>query len=142
MNLTPEEQRTQLMAIQSSIARVDTYRALLIEDDNNDAALGSMKLISYGIRTDTVTTITEAERRLYYARYSIVFMDWKLIGTGGLEALKLIKEKALTAPVVVLTGSVTEEDVSVALANGAATVMLKPLTDEGIKLIFGFPSTL
>jgi len=71
--------------------------------------------------------------------FSVVFMDWRMVGKTGVEALKTLRNTS-SAHLIVLTGLATDDDAAMALAHGAAAVMAKPLTDEHIKLIFGTPN--
>ncbi len=59
-------------------------------------------------------------------RPDLVLIDLKLPKAGGLDLLKLIREKALNTKVVILTGSVYDEDRKEAHRLGADAYLMKP----------------
>lgn len=140
MNLNPEQQRKSLLAIQQSLVARESVSVLIVDDSVNDAEITSNQLALHGIQTSIAPSGDVAFQMVQSNGFVVVFLDWRLIGRSGLETLKQIKRASQGCSVIVLTGVATDQDVGIALENGAAAVMSKPLTDEQIELIFGLPN--
>ena len=142
MNLTPEQQRAQLIAIQNSLSMQNNITVLIVDDETEDSYLTKERLSRFGITAVIADSGDVALQMIEHEPFSIIFLDWKLIGRSGMQTLLGVKEKAPNCIVIVLTGATYGEYASQALVNGAAAVMLKPLTEENIKLIFGEPTNI
>jgi len=117
-------------------------RVLLLEDDPNDAHLTLEVLIKREVQPTWARTIEEAKSRINSDDFKIVFLDLKLdSGRSGLELISHIRHTKPDCWVVVLSGVYTEDSAECkeALRLGACAVMLKPLTQEKLQLIFGIP---
>ena len=113
---------------------------LLVEDDNNDAELVSEILTTYSI-THTMARAEDGEDALDYLLYRgryqdrepgnpcVVLLDLKMPKIGGLEVLKEIRshEQTRCIPVVILTSSRENKDVSAAYELGANSFVVKPV---------------
>jgi CheY-like chemotaxis protein len=114
---------------------------LLVEDDANDVelTLQAFKKSRFANRVQIVRDGAEALdyvfcRGLHAGRKQedhpqIILLDLNLPKIGGLEVLRRIKadEKARHIPVVVLTGSQNDLDISESRRLGAVTYILKPV---------------
>lgn len=72
-------------------------------------------------------SILEADRE---GKISLAILDLNMPGIGGLEALKIIRERHPHIPVLVLTASREEQDAAQAVRLGAADFMTKPVQPE------------
>lgn len=113
---------------------------LLAEDDPSDVelALSAMEAFASTRRIAVVNNGEDALDYLYRRRSwrgrgagqpSLVLLDLKMPGIGGLEALRIIKSHARTRciPVVVFTSSGERRDVALCYANGANAYVVKPV---------------
>jgi two-component system, NtrC family, nitrogen regulation response regulator NtrX len=108
-------------------------RRILIVDDEQGirAALGQLlEFEGYEIRTvaNAVDGLTE------YARFRphLVFMDVKMAGIDGLEALKKLREQDPGAIVVMISGHATIQTAVEATQHGAYDILEKPLDTDRI----------
>ncbi|MDC0611451.1 two-component system response regulator NarL [Vibrio sp.] len=62
----------------------------------------------------------------------LIILDLNMQGMDGLETVRLMREKGVTARVVMLTVSDSEEDVLTAMENGADGYLLKDMEPEDI----------
>jgi len=82
-----------------------------------------------------VTTAEDAERGLTFiehATFDLIFMDLRMPGMAGLDALKLIHTQYPNLPVVLFTAQPDLNSAVEALRNGATDYLLKPLKPEAI----------
>jgi two-component system, NtrC family, nitrogen regulation response regulator NtrX len=107
-------------------------RILIIDDEQGiRAALGQLlEFEGYEVRAvaNAVDGITEYER----ARPDLVFLDVKMAGIDGIEALKRIKEKDPSAVVVMISGHATIQTAVEATQLGAYDILEKPLDTDRI----------
>jgi PAS domain S-box-containing protein len=103
-------------------------RILLVEDRDEDARLGSMMLGRSGrLQLDIVRakSLREARNAVDGSPFDAVLLDLNLPDSSGLETLDAIRELAPSFPIVVLSGSATDEAAQSAMFAGAQDVLLK-----------------
>jgi two-component system, NtrC family, nitrogen regulation response regulator NtrX len=110
-----------------------TARRILIIDDEQGirAALGQLlEFEGYEVRAvgNAVDGITEYQKR----RPDLVFLDVKMAGIDGVEALKRIKEIDPSAIVVMISGHATIQTAVEATQLGAYDILEKPLDTDRI----------
>jgi DNA-binding response OmpR family regulator len=82
-----------------------------------------------------VTTAESAEHGLSFleaTNFDLVYMDLRMPGLAGLDALSLIHEKYQTLPVILFTAQPDVNSAVEALRRGASDYLLKPLKPEAI----------
>ncbi|MGI8618872.1 MAG: sigma-54-dependent transcriptional regulator [Gemmatimonadaceae bacterium] len=107
-------------------------RVLIVDDEQGiRAALGQLlEYEGYAVRaesnaTDGLTAFTQWKPHL-------VFLDVKMAGVDGLEALKRMREKDDTVPIVMISGHATIQTAVEATQLGAYDIMEKPLDTDRI----------
>jgi two-component system nitrogen regulation response regulator NtrX len=108
-------------------------RRILIVDDEQGirAALGQLlEFEGYQVRTAANAVDGLAE----YARFRphLVFMDVKMAGIDGLEALRKLREQDQAAIVVMISGHATIQTAVEATQQGAYDILEKPLDTDRI----------
>jgi two-component system nitrogen regulation response regulator NtrX len=108
-------------------------RRILIVDDEQGirAALGQLlEFEGYEVRTAANAVDGLAE----YGRFlpNLVFMDVKMAGIDGLEALRKLKEQDPGAVVVMISGHATIQTAVEATQHGAYDILEKPLDTDRI----------
>jgi two-component system nitrogen regulation response regulator NtrX len=107
-------------------------RILIIDDEQGiRAALGQL-LEFEGYETRAAANAVDGIAE--YERWSphLVFLDVKMAGIDGIEALKLIKEKDAAAIVVMISGHATLQTAVQATQLGAYDILEKPLDTDRI----------
>jgi len=111
---------------------------LLAEDDDNDVRI-TRRAIKKGQLDATISVVRDGQealdmlfRRPPYedaARPDLVFLDINLPKINGVEVLRTVKRDPVlqSVPVLMLTTSARQEDVSTAYALGANTYICKPI---------------
>lgn len=113
---------------------------LLVEDNPNDLELTLTALSRTGLANEVVVARDGAEARDYLFRQgefsgrspghpTVVLLDLKLPKIDGLELLQLIRDNPDTAnlPVVILTSSREERDVTAGYKLGSNAYVVKPV---------------
>ncbi len=113
---------------------------LLVEDDPYDAELIITGLAENNL-ADQVAAVRDGEEAMDYLNYrgkfagrtdgfpALVLLDLKLPKVDGLEVLRLIKtdSKLRRLPVVILTSSNEDRDISEGYKQGANSYVVKPI---------------
>jgi two-component system, response regulator len=119
-------------------AAVDTTtskgRLVLLIDDNDDHAELVRRALHLSGRPHELVRLEDGEQALDFLRgarrteCALILLDLRLPRIGGLEVLRSLRQadNVLTAPVVVLTTSEADGDISAAYENGAHAYVVKP----------------
>jgi CheY-like chemotaxis protein len=137
------------------VARKDSKPLLIlhVEDDENDAILFQKACERAGLPAQTfhVAAADEAksyllgqgkyEDRALYPLPQIIVLDLKMPRMDGFEFLKWLRhtEAFASLPALVFTASISREDKSRAMAEGANSYFVKPASFEAlVKMVAGF----
>ena len=102
-------------------------KVLLVEDDPVDAMLVTEALKGAGIDDVVRAESGEAALDRLGARSDLVMLlDVRLPGLSGHDVLARLRERGVTAPVVMMSSSTRDEDIAAAYRNGAAAYFKKP----------------
>ncbi|HEX5078423.1 MAG TPA: GGDEF domain-containing response regulator [Geminicoccaceae bacterium] len=118
-----------------TMAALESYHVLLIDDDLADAIRTADLLAQGGVGRFTMTrvaTIADAARRLSSVRYDAVLLELILPDREGVDAVKAVLAIAPDMPVVVLTGLADERLALEAVASGAQDYLIKGQGDAGL----------
>ena len=99
---------------------------LIVEDNVSDFELIVNELTRFGLKSHCERVETEAAfaARLE-ERPDIILAEQSLSGFDNLRALEILHQSGLVIPFIVLTGSVSEDNVVHSIKNGAADYLLK-----------------
>ncbi|HIC88098.1 MAG TPA: response regulator [Anaerolineae bacterium] len=102
-------------------------RVLLVDDNHSDRALAREALLRSSIHftVDEVATRPALMKALRAGHYDLVVTDFDILQFDGLEVLSLVQTQMPDTPVVLLTGTGSEEIAVAALKQGAADYVLK-----------------
>jgi DNA-binding NtrC family response regulator len=102
-------------------------RLLLIEDSENDAVLllRELRRIGYALVLTRVDNAQALIVSLENDEWDIVISDYILPGFGGLEALKIVREKGLDIPFIITSGKISDETAVIAMKAGASDYLSK-----------------
>ena len=100
---------------------------LHLEDSLNDAELIKSKLDSEGLPCEIthVRSKEEFQAALSTRKFDVILCDYNLQGYDGLTALNLVKDQAPLTPVMLISGTLGEEDAVKCLKMGATDYLLK-----------------
>jgi CheY-like chemotaxis protein len=113
-----------------------SIKTVLVVDDSKSARFAMRKFLEgFGYQVDTAESAEDAYLYLRKQMPEVMFLDHIMPGTDGFEAIKAIKQNALTAglPVVLCSSNEGEDFRRQARACGAIDVMQKPPSPEQIR---------
>ena len=111
---------------QSTIRNPHSLRVLILEDRPADAELMVAELRRHGF--DTQWTRVDTEEDFVAALdegLDVVLSDFSLPGFDALRAIAHVNRRALTVPVIVVSGTMGEETAAQCIREGAADYLLK-----------------
>lgn len=103
-------------------------RLLIAEDEKNLNKTIAERLTAQGY---TVDNCFDGEDALYYienTRYDGIILDVMMPKINGFEVLRIIREKKILTPVLILTAKDTDEDIINGLDAGANDYLTKPFS--------------
>ncbi len=108
---------------------------LVIDDSPFMVRLMAEMLASFGVgKVLTAATAEEAFQRMETRSPDVIFCDWQMYPTDGLSVLRRLRQMTDTrlayVPFVMVTGHNANEDVTLALGEGADSYIVKPFSCE------------
>ncbi len=101
-------------------------KVLLVEDNPDDAELLLYELRRAGYEPEYERVETEADFRAHLQdTIDLIVADYSLPGFGAIRALRILNEGGIDIPLIVVTGTVTEQVVVECLQLGASDYLLK-----------------
>ena len=112
-------------------------RVLLAEDHATNQKVVSMILEAYGAELTITANGEEAVAAWSAGEYDLILMDMQMPKMGGLEAIKIIRERELDrgrpyTPIAVLTANVGKEHLEASLGAGADGYIAKPIGPQAL----------
>jgi CheY-like chemotaxis protein len=90
-------------------------------------------LESLGYEPSTAASGEDAIAAMTAVRPQVVFLDLRMPGISGLEALTYFRQHHRRVPVIVITGSIEQEIARQARAGGAFDVVGKPFDMDALQ---------
>mgnify|MGYP000989396519 CR=1 FL=1 len=112
-------------------------RILLVEDNPLDADLFRSYLALANIAMPHVAVaerLAEAIRLVQAEEFDVIFLDYKLPDSEGVESLARLKAKVPHVPIVVLTGLDDDQRGLDMVQHGAQDYLVKGLKAGGVRL--------
>ncbi len=100
---------------------------LIVDDEDDLVSTMAERLVLRGFAVKTATNATDALRHVSENSFSVVILDLKMPGIGGLELMREIKRKAPDLPVILFTGHGSGADAEKGIREGAVACLLKPV---------------
>lgn len=112
-------------------------RALVIDDEKAIRVSLGRALEDMGLEVQTAATGEEGVEKSAMEYFSIVMLDLKLPGIGGLEVLRQIRSLVRPPSVVIISAHGTVNSAVAAMRLGAADFIQKPFTLEEVRAVVG-----
>jgi two-component system, OmpR family, response regulator len=101
-------------------------RVLVVEDEPRMADVIRRSLIREGLATDLATNGEEAVWKAAAVDYDAIVLDVMLPGRNGFDTCRLMRERGIWAPVLMLTARDAVSDRVAGLDSGADDYLVKP----------------
>ena len=105
-------------------------RILIVDDDESNLRLMTMRLASEGFEVESASNGREALEKSASFDPHIILLDIQMPVMSGIDVLNELKKKEIKAPVVMMTAYGSEAIAVEAFAKGAADYLIKPF-DSG-----------
>ncbi len=105
---------------------------LLVEDDITFSLMLKTWLEKKEIQVDSVSTITDAKKRLEKNHYDVILSDLRLPDYDGFLLLKFMKEKELNTPIILMTNYAEVRTAVKSIKLGAFDYIAKPINPEDL----------
>lgn len=102
-------------------------RILIVEDSPDDAILMLRELQKSGKKVDhqRVETLSQMKKALDEKRWDVVIADYVLPQFSGLDALKLLKDRGIEIPLIMVSGKIGEDTAADSIKKGAYDFVMK-----------------
>lgn len=105
---------------------------LVVDDDLACRVLAALLLEHAGHAPTAVASVERALERLCELDADVILTDLNMPGKGGIELLRVMRERESTVPVVAMTASGDDGLVELALDLGARSVLRKPFDQRAL----------
>ena len=102
-------------------------RVLVVDDEPGILDLFRAVLSRYGFAVDVARHGRDALTRMAASRFDVVVSDVNMPSCDGLSFLRLVHERDLDVPVILMTGKPTTEAAATAVKHCAFRYLVKPL---------------
>lgn len=106
---------------------------LIVDDEKNIRVTLEQSLETLDIKTETAVNGEEALKQLEKKSYSLILLDLKMPGIGGMKVLHHISEHNPDIRVIIITAHGTIESAVEAMKLGAVDFIQKPFTPVEIR---------
>ena len=115
---------------------MERFRILIVDDEEDLVSTMAERLALRGFQVETATRATDALRHVSEEDFSVLILDVRMPGIGGLKLMAEIKRKQPDLPVILFTGHGSVADAERGLREGAFDYLMKPIDlDELIEKI-------
>jgi DNA-binding NtrC family response regulator len=104
----------------------DAIRVLLIDDEKIFVDSLTRVLRRRGMEVQSANTGADGLELLSREQFDVIVLDVRMPGMDGIATFKVMQERDPTTPVIFLSGHIDIKQVSQALKDGCAEVLLKP----------------
>jgi DNA-binding NtrC family response regulator len=109
---------------------VERIKILIVDDEKDLVSTLAERLALRGFEVETATTGADALERLGHDGFSVLVVDVKMPGIGGLELTAEIKRSHPNLPVILFTGHTSGDDAQRGIREGACDYLVKPIDIE------------
>ena len=101
-------------------------KVLVVEDDDKLAGVVLRGLNEQQIESYRARDFAEGRERLLFGAYDVIVLDVMLPGGSGMDLCRLVRDRGITTPILMLTARDTIDDRVQGLETGADDYMTKP----------------
>lgn len=104
-----------------------SLRVLLVEHEPSDIELcaTALRVAGYLLHMDVVASPIDYARNLDSGAYDVVLSDYNIPGWSGIDALRMLRDKGMETPFLLVTGALGEETAVSCMQQGVSDYVLK-----------------
>jgi DNA-binding NtrC family response regulator len=106
---------------------MEQLKILLVDDEHDFVATLAERLTLRGFHVEAISSGADALQRVRENGFSILILDVKMPGIGGLQLLSQIKATHPDLPIILLTGHGSVADAEKGMGEGAFDYLMKPV---------------
>ena len=106
---------------------MEQLKILMVDDEQDFAATLAERLRLRGFHVEAIDSGADALQRVREDTFSILILDVKMPGIGGLQLLSQIKATHPDLPIILLTGHGSVADAEKGMEEGAFDYLMKPV---------------
>ncbi len=106
----------------------DQQRVMIVDDDETIIETLTYNLKRLGFEVTSFKRSLDALSGLEKTAPDLIVIDWMLPDLAGPEVVKLIRERGIEVPILMLTGRSSPNDVAAGLSAGADDYLAKPFS--------------
>jgi DNA-binding response OmpR family regulator len=107
--------------------KMEQLKILLVDDEQEFVATLAERLRLRGFHVEATSTGADALQRVREDGFSILILDVKMPGIGGLQLLSQVKATHPDLPIILLSGHDSVADAKNGLGEGAFDYLVKPV---------------
>lgn len=123
-----DETRTEPSRPAEASSSLAITHVLVVDDNETNRAIAARMLSRLGIAADSASDGESGVRAAGEAAYDLILMDISMPVMDGFEALRRIRERGASPPILAMTASVTPEEREHCLEAGFDDILPKPFT--------------
>ena len=102
-------------------------RVLIAEDSDDDAklVLRALRKGDFDIEYERVASGNDLKKALDRQEWQIVVSDYRMPGFTGMDALRIVRDRGLEIPFILVSGTIGEEIAVDAISAGASDYLMK-----------------
>jgi signal transduction histidine kinase/DNA-binding response OmpR family regulator len=112
--------------------RLANVNVLLVEDSPDNQDLIRILLRKAGAAVDLAVDGVEGVEMAILRPYDIILMDVQMPRMGGIEAVRILREKGLALPIAALTAHAMKDERERCLLAGFSSFLAKPIQQEAL----------
>lgn len=109
---------------------MERLRILIVDDEEELGSILAERLALRGLEAEVATSGAGVLQRVSEDDFSVLILDVKMPGIGGLELMQEIKQKRPDLPVILFTGYGSVADAKRGMKAGAFDYIMKPVDIE------------
>ena len=117
-----------------SLPKIELDKILVVDDEESIRWVFKKGLEKKGYHVKTVESAEDALQEFQKTPYPLVFVDIRLPGMNGLEALERIKKIDKNTFIIVITAQATMKNAIEAMKKGAYDYIVKPFDLDQIDI--------
>lgn len=111
-------------------------KVLIVDDSGVMRHVISRELVALGFLEHFLSEAPDGEKALALVssnHYDLITMDWNMPNLSGIDAVKAIRDKGITTPILMVTTEAERANVIQAIQLGANNYLIKPFTKEDLR---------